>query len=370
MQPMPTAEFGSYIQRLIERRDLGRQECYRLFSELMRNSQSDLQQGAFLAALAAKGETVDEMAGAWQAIDEFDTVHVVDLPETIVDNSGTGMDGFKTFNVSSAAALVVAAHGIPVARHGARAITSRCGTVDIMESVGINIECEAELVAESVRQAGIGLFNGMSPLIHPGGLGRILSQIRFGTILNIAASLAHPARPSRALRGVYSAALVEPVARLMSTIGYRKALVVHGTLDGEQHGVDELSVCGASTIACLEDGSISRLEVTPEEAGISRHSAAAVAAAASRQEETARFISVAAGSGVYRACEDFTALNAGALLWMCGSSCTLADGVADARHTLTSGGALDKLREWCGVQADPRGKGMQQLIRLEKEVLQ
>src|SRR5512139_3376776 len=150
MKAMAIEEFGAYVQQLIERKNLSRTESYLLFRELLINSQPDLQQGAFLAALKAKGETVDEIVGAWQAIDELDTVHVDGLPETILDNSGTGMDSFKTFNVSSAAALVAAAHGIPVARHGARAITSRCGTVDIMEAMGINVECPPAVVAHSI----------------------------------------------------------------------------------------------------------------------------------------------------------------------------------------------------------------------------
>jgi anthranilate phosphoribosyltransferase len=347
---MTREEFGAYIQKLIERKNLTCRESYLLFRELMNNSQPDLQQGAFLAALTAKGETVDEVVGAWQAIDEFDTVHVDGLPDTIIDNSGTGMDSFKTFNVSSAAALLIAAHGIPVARHGARAITSRCGTVDIMEAMGINIECSPDLVAHSINSAGIGLFNGMSPQIHPGSLGRILSQIRFGTTFNIAASLAHPARPKHALRGVYSKNLLEPVSQVMKQIGYRRALVVHGQIADTDRGIDELSVCGTSSVCHFDSEQENRFEIEPEDVGISRCDASCIAAIGSLERETERFLSVVSGSGVYPECEKFVALNAGAVLWMEGVSSTISAGVTDALYALKQGAALERLQLWSSVQ--------------------
>jgi anthranilate phosphoribosyltransferase len=354
---------------LIERKNLSRTESYRLFRELLLNSQPDLQQGAFLAALAAKGETADEIVGAWQAIDELDTVHVDGLPETILDNSGTGMDSFKTFNVSSAAALVVAAHGIPVARHGARAITSRCGTVDIMEAMGINVECPPSAVAHSINTAGIGLFNGMSSQVHPGGLGRILSQIRFGTTFNIAASLANPARPRHAMRGIYSPKLLEPVSQVMELIGFQRALVVHGCVDDHGTGIDELSVCGISSICHIDADRKHCFEIAPEDVGIPRYSAAEIAATASLEQEAQRFFSVVSGSGKFSGCEDFVALNAGAILWMEGLSPSLSEGVSDARHTLAAGAALDKLRSWCSSQGHTDGSGLKRLSILEKKVL-
>jgi anthranilate phosphoribosyltransferase len=369
MEAMTIEEFGAYVQQVIERKDLSRLESYRLFRELMMNTQPDLQQGAFLAALKAKGETVDEIVGAWQAIDELDTVHVTGLPDTILDNSGTGMDSFKTFNVSSAAALVAAAHGIPVARHGARAITSRCGTADIMEAMGINVECPPSTVAHSINTAGIGLFNGMSPQVHPGGLGRILSQIRFGTTFNIAASLANPARPRRALRGIYSRQMLEPVSRIMKQIGFQRALVVHGCVDARGTGIDELSVCGTSSLCHMDDERRHFFEMIPEDVGIPMYSAAEIAASATLEEEASRFLSVVSGSGKFRGCEDFVALNAGAILWMEGVSPSLSAGVSDARHTLAAGAALDKLRSWCASQGHSDGRGLKRLSLLEKKVL-
>jgi len=204
--------FGAAVQRLIGRQNLSLDEAYRLFCDVLGNRQPDLQQGAFLAALTSKGETAEEIVGAWRAICEMDTVSArVDAEGPIVENSGTGMDTLKTFNVSSAAAIVASACGVRMARHGARALSSRCGTVDLLEALGLDVDCDIRIIENSICQEGIGLFNGMSAKVHPGGLGRILSQIRFGTTLNIAASLANPARPTHGLRGVYAESLVAPV---------------------------------------------------------------------------------------------------------------------------------------------------------------
>ncbi|HEX5680893.1 MAG TPA: anthranilate phosphoribosyltransferase, partial [Desulfobacterales bacterium] len=237
--------FGEGIDRLISRQELSRAECHAMFRQVLIDTQPDLHQGAFLAALTAKGPTPPEIAGAWQAIVELDTA-TVEVPQDgpLVDNCGTGMDSLKTFNVSSAAAVVAAAGGVRMARHGARGLTSACGTVDLLEAVGIAVDCDVASVARSIETCGIGLFNGMSPRVHPRALFRILSQIRFGSILNIAASLASPCRPSHAVRGVYAADLLTPVTRVMREIGYRRAMVVHGFDAERRRGMDELSTIG------------------------------------------------------------------------------------------------------------------------------
>jgi anthranilate phosphoribosyltransferase len=215
--------FGMGVDALINGQNLPRARARELFTQILLNEQPDLQQGAFLAAITAKGPTPEEIAGIWEAIYEVDTVKVrPEVSGPLVENCGTGMDSIKTFNVSTAAALVAASDGVIIARHGARAITSRCGTVDLLESLGIDMECDAAVVKRSIEKAGIGIFNGMSQKVHPQALFRILSQVRFGTILNIAGSLANPALPTCGVRGVYSSDLVLPVAQVMKEIGYSK----------------------------------------------------------------------------------------------------------------------------------------------------
>jgi anthranilate phosphoribosyltransferase len=361
--------FGADIQRLIEGRDLTRRRTYEVFREVLLGEQPELQQGALLAALVAKGETPEEIAGAWEAIVEFDTVSAaVDVPGPLVENSGTGMDSLKTFNVSSAAGVIAAAAGARVARHGARALTSRCGAVDILEAVGVDVECDAASVERSIREAGIGIFNGMSPAVHPGGLGRILSQIRFGSTLNIAASLANPVRPTHGVRGVYSDAMVGPVGEVMLEIGYEHAFVVHGF--GERRdgaGMDELSVLGPTLVAELyADGRRDSFIVEPEDLGISRASHADIAPLEDVRAEALRFLRIVGGQGS-QACQDAACLNAAAVLYVAGQAADLAEGLAQAREAAGSGAALHKLEEWVAAQAggvDQRTTGEARLTAL------
>ena len=354
MTPDDTAlrAFGADVQRLIEGRDLSRERTYELFRQVLLGEQPDLQQGALLAALVAKGETPEEIAGAWQAIVEFDTVPAaVSAAGPLVENSGTGMDALKTFNVSSAAAVIAAACGARMARHGARALTSKCGAVDILEAVGVDVDCDGAAVERSIGRAGIGIFNGMSPAVHPGGLGRILSQIRFGSTLNIAASLANPARPTHGVRGVYAQGLVGPVGDVMMEIGYERAIVVHGYDDRREAGMDELSVLGASLVNELHaDGRRDAYTVEPEDFGIRRATHAEIAPLDDLRAEAVRFLQVVGGRGS-EACGDAACLNAAAVLYVAGEATDLSDGLVQAREAVASGAALRKLEEWVAAQA-------------------
>jgi len=342
--------FGGQIQRLIRGEDLTRHETYEMFREVMLNEQPDLQQGALLGALVAKGETVHEIAGAWEAIDQFDTEHVSPkIQGPLVENSGTGMDKLNTFNVSSAAAIVAASCGVTMARHGARALSSFCGTVDIMEAVGVNVECEIATVEKSIQEAGIGLFNGMSPHIHPGALGRILSQIRFGSTLNIAASLANPCRPTIGLRGVGCAHLLKPSAQVMLQIGYTRGMVIHGFDAASGHGMDEISLCGAPKVIEFQGEAIKEYTLKPEEVGLERVSLEEISSTNDLQSEAERFKQVLAGIGP-AACINFTCLNAGAILYIAGLYDSVQEGVLRSKAAIESGLAYAKLEQWKKVQ--------------------
>lgn len=351
MNAAAIADFGRAVQRLIEGEDLDGEETYQMFKQVLENAQPELQQGAFLAALKAKGETADEIYGAWKAIDELDTIHTQgDLPGGLFDNSGTGMDRLKTFNVSSASAIVTAACGVPMARHGARALTSKCGTVDMLESLGIDVECEVGLVENSIREAGIGLFNGMSPNVHPGALGRILSQIRFGSTLNIAASLANPARPALGLRGVYSGSVMDNVVEVMQKIGYKKGMVVHGFDNDSGMGMDEISPCGQTVIHEFSEDEVKKQTFVPEHAGIKTVKFSEIAFSGSIEEESRKFLSVLSGKG-NESCVNFVCLNAGAILYLADKCKSIKDGVQMSRDAISSGMAINKLDQWVSVQS-------------------
>jgi anthranilate phosphoribosyltransferase len=350
--------FGHAIQKLIGRQNLSEPETYNLFKELLEDRQPDLQQGAFLAALVAKGETAEEIVGAWRAILECDTILATDpLPSVRCENSGTGMDTLKTFNVSSAAAIVAAACGVSMARHGARALTSFCGTVDILEAVGVDVECDVATVSGSLCAAGIGLYNGMSRKVHPVALGRILSQIRFGSTLNIAASLANPARPTHAVRGVYTAALLPLLAEVMPAMGYVRGLVVHGQDRQQPGGMDELSITGPTLIREFTAGRTSQsYQVHPGDFGLLPAVFSDIATTGNLDTERRRFLRVLAGRDV-GACADFTALNSAAVLFVAGRASSLEQGVRISQQALGSGAALAKLQHWTGVQTSTPGHG-------------
>ncbi len=353
--------YGSRIQRLIDKKDLTTAETYEMFRETLLNRQPDLQQGAFLAALVSKGETVDELVGAWQAINELDTVHVQSPSgEEVFENSGTGMDELKTFNVSSASAIVAAACGVRMARHGARAITSKQGTVDMMESVGIDVECDVDIVARSIKEAGIGLFNGMSPKVHPSALGRILSQIRFGTTLNIAASLANPCRPENGLRGVYSERILKKVAEVMAQIGYKRAMVVYGNDETNQMGMDEVSLCGRTKIVEITNKGFTNYELHPLDLGLKPCNYNDIAALEDPLEERKRFLRVISGK-TGSPCIDFTALNAGAILYVSGVALSIKQGIDKAYEALYSGKALERLYHWVSCQNLSPSEGIARL---------
>ncbi|BBO83695.1 anthranilate phosphoribosyltransferase [Desulfosarcina ovata subsp. sediminis] len=363
--------FGALITRLIDKTDLTRDEARDAFTVILNDNTTAMQQGAFLAALRAKGETEAEVAGAWEAIFDRDTVKVTpDTGMPVVENSGTGMDSFKTFNISTAAAIVAAAAGVPMARHGARAITSVCGTVDMAETLGVDVACDADLVARSIKDAGIGLFNGMSPTIHPMALGRILSQIHFGSTLNIAASLANPAMPRFGVRGVYAREMIDPVVRVMKAIGYRQALVFHGAVDGTNKGMDEASVCGTTWYAQLgEDGTVDTFRLKPSELGLAIHNPADLAPEKDLARESRRFVALIRGQeNGTSARRQALELNTALILKVAGKVDTIPTGMALAGATIDSGNAYATLENWVTTQNRQPEEGLARLRRLKNAI--
>ena len=359
--------FGQHITKLINKEDLSQGEAFESFSQVLKNEVSEMQQGAFLAALTAKGQTAGEVAGGWKAVYELDT-NKVDLNGLqIVDNCGTGMDSFKTFNISTGASLIAAAGDVKVARHGARAITSACGTVDMAEALGVDMECPVELVAKSIEQAGIGLFNGMSPEVHPMALGRILSQICFGSPLNVAASLAHPALPKLAVRGVYAKELLMPVAEVMQAIGYEDALVIYGGIDGSEQGMDEASVCGTSSVAHLRDGKISEYQFEPEEVGLARHDSKLLAAEESLEIAVKKMFRLLSGKGE-QAQTDALLLNSALIFHVQKTVPSIEAGVEKARDIVSSGAPISTLRRWVEVQNRKPEEGLKKFTDLADSV--
>jgi len=362
--------FGSSINRLIAGKSLSREETRELFSEILQGEQTEIHQGAFLSAITAKGPSPKEIAGAWEAIYDLDTVKV--FPSThksLVDNCGTGMDTFKTFNISTGAAIVAAAGGVYLARHGARAITSNCGTVDLCEALGVDVECPVDIVKESIEKAGIGLFNGMSSGVHPQALFRILSKMCFGSILNIAASLANPANPQYGVRGVYAKEMVNPVIQTMKEIGFKRAMVFHGTSNNGNGGMDELSPVGDSFVAELsEDGNIHNYTLSPEGVDLNyTEMLSAISGGKDPHQEALRLLNVFVGKdkgALYKT----ICLNTAPIFYVAKEVKSLKVGVDRARDVIESGSALDRLRQWVKTQNQDTKRGKDRLESLLGEL--
>lgn len=358
-------EFGNLVNRIIQGENLSYQEAKHAFYLIIDNKVTEMQQGAFLAALTAKGETADEIAGCWEAIYQLDTTHVkIEDNAPVVENCGTGMDSFKTYNISTAASILAAAGGIKMAKHGARAITSVCGTVDMAEMLGIDVECSADIVAKSVEDAGIGLFNGMSPEIHPNALGRILSQIAFGSTLNIAASLANPALPKLAVRGVYAREMLLPVVKVMKKIGFNRALVIYGEIDNMNKGMDEASVCGTTHCAELKgNGTIKEYTFRPTDFDLKIHNAEMLVPIPEIQSEVKQFVGLITGSenGARR---DAAILNAGLIYYIADKSKNIHEGIQKASETIHNRSAIKTLEAWVASQNRTPEKGLEKLKQL------
>jgi len=358
--------FGKTINRLINRENLTYDEAFEAFSKVLNNQTTEIQQGAFLAALKAKGESRDEIAGCREAIYKHDTNKVnPQLDRPVVENSGTGMDSFKTFNISTCASIIAATANIPMARHGSRALTGVCGTVDLAEHLGVDVECSTKIIVESLEKTNLGLFNGMSSQVHPTALGRILSNIAFGSTLNISASLASPVKPEIGVRGVYSKEMIQPTIEVMRLIGYKKALVYYGSIKNSPLGMDEASVSGDTYLASLDpDGNINYFNLSPEDVGIRAQSPEKLKPSSDIAEECEHFVSLLEGKE-HGTRFDVVAFNAGLIFYMTEKSENIKEGVKLASEILESGKAVNSLQKWIATQNQNPEKGINTFKKLK-----
>ena len=251
-----------------------------------------------------------------------------------------------------------------MARHGARAITSICGTVDMAEALGVDVECTADLVTKSIETAGLGLFNGMSPNIHPKALGRILSQINFGSTLNIAASLANPALPFIGVRGVYSKEMIKPVADVMKEIGYKNAIVLHGSIDDSDKGMDEASVCGITNCFQIGENNENRdFIIDPGKLGLAAKDCSELAPEKDIQAESKRFAKLL-NNQENSARKDASILNAGLIFLAADRVATLEEGIEKSAKLLENGTTFETLEKWVQSQNTNPKKGLETLHRL------
>lgn len=297
---------------------------------------SPVQISSFLTALALRGPSIDEIAGGARAL-RAQMVRIT-APKGAIDVVGTGGDGHGTLNVSTATALVLAGAGVPVAKHGNRAMSSRTGAADVLEALGVKLDLTPTSQETCLRDAGLCFL--FAQLHHPAlkHVGPIRRELGFRTIFNLLGPLANPAGVTRQLLGVYDAAWVEPVAQTLKTLGSEKAWVVHGS-----DGIDEIALSGPTKVAALENGAVRVFEVTPEEAGLTRAPLSALKGGEPPENAKAVRALLAGEQGPYR---DVVLLNAAAALIVADKVQTLREGVSVAARAIDDGkaqAALEKL---------------------------
>jgi anthranilate phosphoribosyltransferase len=323
------------IARLLDGLDLDRDQARGVMDEIMAGEATQAQIGGFLVALRVKGETPDEIAGFAEAIRE-QAVVVRPQRDDLVDVVGTGGDGQQTLNISTAAALLAAAAGAGVAKHGNRAVSSASGSADVLEALGFDVELPAERISRSIDELGFGFM--FAPAHHPGfrHAAPVRRELATRTVFNVLGPLTNPAGARAQIVGVYDPALVPTIAEALVRLGARRAFVVHGA-----HGVDELSPAGLNLVCEVVDGAVREREIDPLDLGVARcapeelrggtpaENAAAIRAIFSGEERGAR--------------RDAILLTAAGAIAAGGHADDLADGLELARETLDSGAAAERL---------------------------
>ncbi len=333
---MSVNELKRLMQKVATGASLSEDEIKDAFELMMSGVATPTQMAAFLMALRVRGETLAEITGACRMMRE--KMLPIEAPPDAVDIVGTGGDGHNTYNVSTCAAIVAAGAGVPVAKHGNRAVSSLSGASDVLTALGVKIDIEPIVITRSIAEAGVGFM--WAPMHHPAMKAWAPARAELGvrTLLNLLGPLANPAGVKRQVVGVYSAAWTAPIAEALKNLGSEHAWVVHGS-----DGLDEITTTGPTRVAELKDGTITEFEVTPEDAGLPKATLddlkggdATVNAAAIRE--------VLAGEpGPFR---DIVLMNAGAALIVGGKAADLTDGVTRAAHAIDTGAAvraLDKL---------------------------
>lgn len=324
---------------------LTRDEARAVMAEILSGTATHAQIGAFLVALHMKGETVEEIVGFAQAIRAAATplqaaeAHALDLSGTerdaLVDTCGTGGDTSGTFNISTATALVAAGAGVKVAKHGNRSVTSKCGSADVMEALGVKIDLPPSRVAECLEKTGIAFL--YAPALHSAMkyVQPVRRELRLRTVFNLLGPLTNPAHASAQVVGVYSADLVEKLAEALSELGLRRALVVHG-----RDGLDEITITGATLIAEVRDGQVRSYEVTPEEFGLQRAALSEIAGGDASQNAE---IILGILNGERSARRDVVIVNAAAALVAAGHADKIHEAVPVAAYAIDSGHAKQRL---------------------------
>ena len=325
------------INRLSDKREIFFDEMVDLFRQVMEGKVTPVQLSAILMGLHVKTESVSEIAAAAQVMREFATKVEVGDMANLVDTCGTGGDKAHTFNISTTAAFVAAAAGARVAKHGGRSVSSKSGSADVLEGLGVNLSLTPTQVADSIRQIGVGFM--FAPNHHPAMkyAAPVRKELGMRTILNILGPLTNPAGAPNQVMGVFHADLVGIQARVLKQLGSRHVMVVHG-----ENGLDEISISGPTYVAELKHGFVTEYKIEPKQFGLDVASLDLVKAA---DGEASKAMVLAVLDNQAGPAKDIVMLNAGAAIYVSGLANDLWGGVTKAREMIESGKARDKLNE-------------------------
>jgi anthranilate phosphoribosyltransferase len=324
------------LARLLDGHDLSREDARAVMNEIMSGEATSGQIGGFLIALRLKGETADEIAGCAEAMREH-VLPVRPARTDLVDTAGTGGDGGKTFNISTAAALVAAAAGAGVAKHGNRSVSSQSGSADVLEALGFSLELSPEGIARSVDELGFGFM--FAPMHHPAmrHAAPVRRELAARTVFNVLGPLTNPAGARAQVVGVYSPVLVQTIAQVLARLGSHRAFVVHGAF-----GIDELSPAGPNLVCEVVDGDVTEREIDPEELGVPRCAPEELrGGTAGENAQKIREVFEGANGGRRSA----ILLNAAGAIAAGGHAKDLKDGLGYAREALDSGAAATRLEQ-------------------------
>jgi anthranilate phosphoribosyltransferase len=322
------------LKDVIQGKDLSRDQAYEAAMEIVNGRATAAQIGGFLTGLRMKGESVEEICGFATAMRKMVTPVPVRATD-VVDTCGTGGDGKGSFNISTVAALVAAGAGCKVAKHGNRSVSSRCGSADLFERLGVRIEIAADRAAACVDEIGIGFL--FAPLYHPAMKHALGPRKELGirTIFNILGPLTNPAGARRQLLGVYDKKLVRPLAQVLLELGCERALVVHG-----DDGLDEITVTGQTYLAEVDRGQVREYSIGPDDFGLPRQDAAGLQAGGGEENADIAW-QILENRGGMR--QDVVLLNAAAAIYVAGRARSIGEGVKQARAAIESGRAREKL---------------------------
>ncbi len=327
------SDLKSIIGKVAAGAPLDRDEARQAFEIIMSGEATPVQIGSFLTGLRVRGETIDEIAGAVSIM--RDKMTRVAAPDNAIDIVGTGGDASGSYNISTTAALIVAGAGVPVAKHGNRALSSRSGAADTLAALGVNLDLSPEQISACISEAGIGFM--FAPAHHAAmkHVGPARAELGFRTVFNLIGPLSNPAGVKRYMLGVFSPEWVEPLANVLATLGAERAWVVHG--DG---GLDEISPSGPTTVAMLNNGAVSLSQVSPADAGLETHPLEAIRGGDADENAAALRQVLEGARNAYR---DTSILNAAAALIVAGQTDDLNQGAQLAAQAIDSGAALARL---------------------------